>query len=276
MRDQYDSLESPKAGIMPNDKYEKTVSEVTKALGQLNSTIRSADQKVSLFGTSLDSQSNHEQLHELLDRGENLIAKIDKRIKLLTDDVKGQSGAVVKARSTVVKKLTADFKTQTDLFNQSTQKAKAASSYVPPPSTVPAAAAAANPLGAARPAQNNAFSNFNEDHILAQAQVTTYHEEDEVRREQDIIHINHQLREINAAYKEVDGLINDQHEVVVEIAGNVDNAQDNAHRALEQVQEADAKRKYCGCSKRKMWCYGIIILLFLGLVIGLIAGLSRK
>lgn len=37
---------------------------------------------------------------------------------------------------------------------------------------------------------------------------------DLVRREQDILHINHQLREVNAAYKEVDGLVTEQGEVV--------------------------------------------------------------
>jgi t-SNARE complex subunit (syntaxin) len=34
------------------------------------------------------------------------------------------------------------------------------------------------------------------------------------RREEDIIHINHQLKEVNAAFKEIDGLVQDQGEVV--------------------------------------------------------------
>ena len=37
---------------------------------------------------------------------------------------------------------------------------------------------------------------------------------DLARREEDIIHINHQLREVNAAFKEIDGLVEDQGEVV--------------------------------------------------------------
>lgn len=35
-----------------------------------------------------------------------------------------------------------------------------------------------------------------------------------IRREEDIIQINHQLREVNAAFQEIDGLVQDQGEVV--------------------------------------------------------------
>ncbi|ETW08556.1 hypothetical protein H310_01112 [Aphanomyces invadans] len=267
MRDQYDSLESPKAGVMAAEKYDKLVGEVTKALGQLNTTVRAVDQKVSLFGTSLDSQSSHEKLRELLEKGDKLISKIEKRLKMLGDDMKGQSGPVVRTRSTAIKKLTADFKTQSDLFKQSSQSAKSANVTLP---------SVAKPSGINQPARPapGGFTNFHEDQLLAQAQVTTYDEDDLMRREEDIIHINHQLREINAAYKEVDGLINDQHEVVVEIADNVEVARNETHGALQHVQKADARSKYCNCSKRKLICYGGLAFLFVLMVLGVIIALK--
>ncbi|KAF0719158.1 Aste57867_1248 [Aphanomyces stellatus] len=269
MRDQYDSLESPKAGIMASDKYDKIVGEVSKALGQLNSTVRAIDQKVSLFGTSLDSASSHDKLLELLDKGDKLIGKVEKRIKLVTDDLRGQSGAVAKARSTTLKKLSADFKTQLDLYKFSSENAK----------HVPALSAAPMPAAHAQPHMqgNNAFNNYhNADQIFAQAQVTRYDEDDAMRREEDIVHINHQLREINAAYKEVDGLVTDQHEVVVQIGDHVDDAQENAHKALEQVQEADTKRGYCACGKKMRYVYigGAVIMLLI--LIGVILALTKK
>lgn len=39
---------------------------------------------------------------------------------------------------------------------------------------------------------------------------------DLIRREEDILHINKQLTEVNAAFKEVDDLVADQGEVVGE------------------------------------------------------------
>ncbi|ETV89422.1 hypothetical protein H257_00709 [Aphanomyces astaci] len=267
MRGQYDSLESPKAGIMSAEKYDKLVGEVSKALGHLNTTVRAVDQKVSLFGTSLDSHSSHEKLRELLGNGNKLISKIEKRLKALGDDIKGQSGPVVRARSNTLKKLSTDFKTQHDLFSQSSQNAKVAHVNLP-------SAAQPSAINQPRPAPGG-FTNYHEDQFLAQAQVTTYDEDDLVRREEDIIHINHQLREINAAYKEVDGLINDQHEVVVEIADNVQEARNETHGALEHVQKADGRSNYCNCSKRKLYCYGGLAFIFVLMVLGVIIAVTK-
>ncbi|KAF0719157.1 Aste57867_1247 [Aphanomyces stellatus] len=269
MRDQYDSFGSPKAGVMVAEKYDKLVAEVSKAVGQLNATLRSIDQKVSLYGTSLDSRSNHEKLKELVEKGNKLVSKIQKRLKLLNNDLQGQSGAVVKMRTTTVKKLSGDFKTQLDLFQKSCQ------------SVVATETSAVNHIRRSSESfvhakqTGMAFTNYNEDQLYAQAQITTYDEDDMIRREEDIIHINHQLREINAAYKEIDGLVNDQHEVVVEIADNVDVAQDNAHKALEQVRSADSKRRYCACGKMQRWLYigGGVIMLFI--IIGVIMALKK-
>ncbi|KAG9416334.1 Syntaxin-7 [Aphanomyces cochlioides] len=268
--DPYDSYDSPKAGVMPNEKYDKTIGEVSKAIGQLNATIRSIDQKVSLYGTSLDSRNNHEKLNELVEKGNKLVAKVQKRFKILNNDLKGQAGAVAKARTTTVKKLSADFKTQLDLFQKSCENVVSSETQA-----VNNIRRTSSSFVSSQKANNPVLSNYNEDQLYAQAQVTTYDEDDMIRREEDIIHINHQLREINAAYKEIDGLINDQHEVVVEIAGNVEDAQDNAHRALDQVRQADAKRSYCACSKRKMWCYGGLLLVLIVIILSVVLSLSK-
>lgn len=122
------------------------------------------------------------------------------------------------------------------------------------------------------------------------------------RREEDIIHINHQLREVNAAFKEIDGLIEDQGEVIgtsgfyiihrmmavfygkkgthnccdgqVEIVDNTQDARDNVDKALKEVRQADKKAKYCYCGRTKFMCYGGFALIIGILIISLV--LSAK
>ncbi|OQR98976.1 syntaxin 7-like protein [Achlya hypogyna] len=271
----YDSFNSPrnnKDGLMDQGQYEQLLSEVSKAVGQFNSTIRSIDQKVSLYGTSLDSRANHEKLNELVDKGNKLVGKIQKRLKLLNDDVKNKSGAKAKARATAVRKLSSDFKSQLELFQKSCENVvasetqavdqirRSSSSFVAPKGDT---------------SNGNQFFNYNEDQIYAQAQVTTYDEDDMMRREEDIIHINHQLREINAAYKEIDGLVQDQGEVIVEITDNIDNAHENAEEGLNQVKQADMRKSYCVCTKRKMICYGVLGLILVLLILTLVLAIGK-
>ncbi len=89
------------------------------------------------------------------------------------------------------------------------------------------------------------------------------HISDLARREEDIIQINHKLKEIKAAFEEIDGLIVDQEEVVgkcslysssviyslvVEVTGHTEATREDAANALQNVQEADKKTGYCTCT----------------------------
>ncbi|EQC36788.1 hypothetical protein SDRG_05621 [Saprolegnia diclina VS20] len=271
----YDSFNSPRnnaGGLMDQGQYETLLSEVSKAVGQFNGIIRSIDQKVSLYGTSLDSRANHEKLTELVDKGNKLVGKIQKRLKLLTDDVKNKSGPKAKARATAVKKLSSDFKSQLELFQKSCETVVAAETQAVD-NIRRSSSSFVQPKGETN---GNNFFNYNEDQIYAQAQVTTYDEDDMMRREEDIIHINHQLKEINAAYKEIDGLVQDQGEVIVEITDNIDNAHENAEEGLNQVKQADMRKSYCVCTKRKMICYGVLGLILVLLVLTLVLALGKS
>ena len=82
--------------------------------------------------------------------------------------------------------------------------------------------------------------------------------------------ITHQLKEVNQAYKDIDELITEQEEVVVQIAEHAEEAKDGTEGALQQVQQADAKTKYCHCSKTRLCIASFVILIVLILVLSIV------
>lgn len=126
-----------------------------------------------------------------------------------------------------------------------------------------------------------------------------------MRREQDLVHINHQVREVNAAFREVDELVTKQGEVIggflldssggwlvlscrlgrscslcgampvlVEIEDNTADAQENVGNALDNVRQADHKKRYCACSKTKLICCGLFAIVVAVLVLTLVLSLK--
>jgi syntaxin 7/syntaxin 12/13 len=197
------------------------------------------------------------------------VGKIKRRFKLLNNDIKGKLGhSDAVARSKMINKLSADFKSQLAQFQKSCENVvEVETTAVQEIRRSSSSSHAPNRNNPKHKVNGFGFHNYNEDQLYAQAQVTTYDEDDMMRREEDILHINHQLKEINIAYKEIDGLVQDQGEVVVEIADNVENAQENAHAALDQVKAADSKSRYCMCSKWKLIFLGILLLIVVILVL---------
>lgn len=57
----------------------------------------------------------------------------------------------------------------------------------------------------------------------------------------------------------------------VEIADNTEVAKDNVSRALEQVKQADERKRYCACGRTKMICYAVFVVIVLLLIIAIIA-----
>lgn len=60
----------------------------------------------------------------------------------------------------------------------------------------------------------------------------------------------------------------------MEIEENTDAARENAEGALSQVRQADLKRGFCSCSRTKLICWGIFVLVVAILVIALVMGLK--
>ncbi|CAI5708242.1 unnamed protein product [Peronospora destructor] len=183
----YMSMNSPKVG--ETEHYNALVQETFKAVGQFNQVTRSIAQKMTLFGTPQDSRANHQQLTDLTDRGNKLVAKINRRLQDLDKGAKDAGGRV---RKTQVAKLSMDYKNQLKSFEETYDNDM--------------------PGG---------FGGYNEDQIYAQANVTRYNEDE------DILKISQQLYEVNAAYQEVDGLVQDQGEIVVDIEEDTSAAQEN-------------------------------------------------
>ncbi|KAG2848790.1 hypothetical protein PC129_g2561 [Phytophthora cactorum] len=240
MGDRYRSAQSPRnsSGSATDERFGKLVTETSKGISTFNQLTRSIAQKMSLFGTPQDSRSNHVQIKELTEKGNKLVAKINRRLQELNRGAKGAAG---RARRTQVNKLSADFKNQSFKGGDGRQTRGGAE-----------------------------FTNYSEDQIYAQANVVVYDEDDMQRREEDIVQINHQLREVNAAFQEIDGLVQDQGEMVVEIVDNTETAKDNVEKALEQVKQAEQRRNCCACSKMKLICIAIFALLVFIALMGII------
>ncbi|TDH72710.1 uncharacterized protein CCR75_003279 [Bremia lactucae] len=247
----YYSADSPKMGEA--EHYNEVVQETSKAVSQFNQVTRTIAQKMTLFGTPQDSRANHQQLTELTDRGNKLASKISRRLQELDKGAKAASG---RARKTQVAKLSMDYKNQLKSFEETCQKLLAAERAAV--SNLRQSSLSFRSDDEQKPA---GFDGYNEDQIYAQVNVTSYNEDDLIRREEDILKINQQLHEVNAAYREVDGLVQDQGELVVEIENNADTAQENTEAALRNVREADMKRGFCKCSKTKLICFGLFALM---------------
>uniref|UniRef100_K3WAE6 t-SNARE coiled-coil homology domain-containing protein n=1 Tax=Globisporangium ultimum (strain ATCC 200006 / CBS 805.95 / DAOM BR144) TaxID=431595 RepID=K3WAE6_GLOUD len=261
----YTSADSPRGGG-DAERYNRLVQDTTASIQSFHQTTRAIMQKMLILGTPQDNRANHQELKEMTDKGNTLVAKINKRLQELYKFT--QSGAQARTRKTQVNKLSSDFKNQCKNFEDTCKKLveaeKAAIAHIRQSSH-----------SFRREDDNNVeLGNYNEDKLYAQANVTTYDEDDLLRREQDLIHINHQVREVNAAFKEVDDLVTDQGEVVVEIEENTNAARENVEGALDNVREADAKKGYCVCSKTKLICYGLFTLVVAILVLSLVLGLK--
>jgi syntaxin 12/13 len=75
---------------------------------------------------------------------------------------------------------------------------------------------------------------------------------------------------VNAAFQEIDGLVQDQGETVVEIVDNTETAKDNVEKALDQVRQADQRKNWCACSRMKLICVAIFALLVFIALMGII------
>ncbi|GMF55850.1 unnamed protein product [Phytophthora fragariaefolia] len=161
------SADSPKMGEA--EHYNALVQETSKAVGQFNQVTRTIAQKMTLFGTPQDSRANHQQLTELTDRGNKLVAKINRRLQELDKGAKAAGG---RARKTQVAKLSMDYKNQLKSFEETCQKLlaaeRAAVSHLRQSSLSFRSDDDDKPAG---------FDGYNEDQIYAQANVTGYNED---------------------------------------------------------------------------------------------------
>lgn len=297
MGDRYMSADSPRG--VSDERYAKLAQETSKGISSFNQLTRSMAQKMSLFGTPQDSRANHEALKDLAEKGNKIVSKINKRLLEIS---KACQGPQARTRKTQVAKLSNDFKAQVKQFEDTCHKLMTSerqsiehirrSSQSFNHDDVPRNKGDRKASGGRRNGSggggsggggyndnygNNGgggpafdLNNYNEDQLYAQANIIRYDEDDLARREEDIIHINHQLREVNAAFREIDGLVQDQGEVILEIDQNVEEVKDNAHKALHEVQAADKRKSYCVCSKFKMIVFGglgLVLLLVLVMII---------
>ncbi|KAI9915269.1 hypothetical protein PsorP6_008140 [Peronosclerospora sorghi] len=268
MGDRYRSAQSPRNnnnGTLSDDRFNKLVTETSKAISSFSQLTRSIAQKMSLFGTPQDSRGNHVQIKEMTEKGNKIVAKINRRLQELNKSAKGPSG---RTRRTQVGKLSADFKNQARVFEETCERLleseRQSVQFIRRSSQSFRGGDAKQKHGGAE------FTNYNEDQIYAQANVVIYDEDDLQRREEDIIQINHQLREVNAAFQEIDGLIQDQGETVVEIVENTETAKDNVEKGLEQVKQAEERKNCCACSKFRLIIMSIFALIVTIAVMGIV------
>ncbi|CEG49146.1 syntaxin 7-like protein [Plasmopara halstedii] len=268
MGDRYRSAQSPRDnnGSMTDDRFNKLVTETSKGISSFNQLTRSIAQKMSLFGTPQDSRANHVQIKEITEKGNKLVTKINRRLQELNRGAKGASG---RTRRTQVNKLSADFKTQVRVFEETCERLL--QSERQSVEFIRRSSQSFNSSDKQQSRGGAAFTNYSEDQIYAQANVIIYDEDDMQRREDDIIQINNQLREVNAAFTEIDGLVQDQGELVVEIVDNTETAKDNVEKALEQVRQAEQRKKCCACSRLQLFGVALLMLLIFVAVIGVLA-----
>lgn len=62
--------------------------------------------------------------------------------------------------------------------------------------------------------------------------------------------------------------------MTVEIADNTETAKDNVEKALNQVKQADERARYCACSRTKMMCYAVFVVILLLLLLGIIVAVA--
>ncbi|TDH65325.1 hypothetical protein CCR75_000704 [Bremia lactucae] len=267
MGDRYQSNQSPRdsSGSMTNERFGKLVTETSKGISNFNQLTRSIAQKMSLFGTPQDSRSNHVHIKELTEKGNKLVAKINRRLQELNRGAKGAAG---RTRRTQINKLSADYKNQVRVFEETCERLLESERQ-----SVDFIRRSSQSFrgGDSRQSRKGVeFTNYSEDQIYAQANVIIYDEDDMQRREDDIIQINHQLREVNAAFTEIDGLIQDQGETVVEIVENTETAKENVSSALEEVRQAEQRKKCCAFTKIELFFFVILLLVIFMAVMGIL------
>nr|CCA18611.1 syntaxin 7like protein putative [Albugo laibachii Nc14]CCA20567.1 syntaxin 7like protein putative [Albugo laibachii Nc14] len=268
MGDRYVSADSP---TYSDERYNRLVQESSKGISTFNQVTRSIAQKMSLFGTPQDSRENHNQIKELTDKGNKMSTKLSRRIQELNRACQG--GSQERARKTQVNKLASDFKNQLKSFETTCERLITSEQQTI--EHIRRSSTSYERVSEDDIKPKFGFGNYNEDQIYAQANVTTYDEDDLARREEDIVHINHQLREVNAAFREIDGLVEDQGETVVEVQDNTETVKENVAGALENVRQADKKTGWFKCSKFKLIGIGILLMLVIIAVISFSAS-SRK
>lgn len=292
MGDRYRSARSPRNSSdgVSDERFSKLVSETSKGISSFNQLTRSIAQKMSLFGTPQDSRANHAQIKELTEKGNKIATKINRRLQELSRGAKGPNS---RTRRTQVSKLSADFKNQTRVFEETCERLLDSERQ-----SVEFIRRSSQSFKGGNGRAGAEFTNYSEDQIYAQANVVIYDEDGTVsiaivnfcgvsrlidcilyslvvyvdlqRREDDIIQINHQLREVNAAFQEIDGLVQDQGEMVVQIVDNTDTAKENVEHALEEVRHAEQRRNCCACSRMKLICIAIFTLLVFIALMGII------
>jgi syntaxin 12/13 len=228
----YSSADSPK-GAHEVEQYKRNKADTSNAIKEFHLLTKSMQQKMTLFKTPQDSRVNHQQLKELTEKGNRLVAKINRRLQDLSRACQGSLG---RSRKAEVNKLSNDFKNQLKAFEATCQQLIENEKL-----------AVAEIRKSSRSFRSDddkpaGLGNYNEDQIYTQAHVQSYNEDgklnvavgrkretsghvtdagvcmfwlvDLMRREEDIIQINHQMREVNAAFREVDDMIAAQGEVV--------------------------------------------------------------
>ncbi|TYZ68812.1 hypothetical protein PybrP1_011659 [[Pythium] brassicae (nom. inval.)] len=259
----YSAADSPKHGEA--ERYAKLVADTSAAVGAFHQTTRALGQKLQVLGTPADTRANHRELKELADKGNALVASVNRRLQQLYALC---AGPPARTRKTQVNKLSGDFKREVQAFEDACRRLvdaeKAAIAHIRKSShSYRRERDSLDDNGAGAGLE---LGGYNEDQLYAQANVTT--------REQDLIHINHQVREVNAAFREVDELVTKQGEVVVEIDDNTAQARENVENALDNVRQADNKKRYCACSKTKLICCGLFALVVAVLVLTLVLSLK--
>jgi syntaxin 12/13 len=174
MGDRYRSAQSPRdstAGVT-DERFRKLVTETSKGISSFNQLTRSIAQKMSLFGTPQDSRANHAQIKELTEKGNKLVAKINRRLQELNRGAKGPSG---RARRTQVNKLSADFKNQVRVFEETCERLleseRQSVEFIRRSSQSFKGGDTHQTRGGAE------FTNYSEDQIYAQANVVVYDED---------------------------------------------------------------------------------------------------
>lgn len=168
----YTSADSPKVG--DGERYNKLVQDTSAAIGSFHQTTRAIMQKMLILGTPQDNRANHQELKEMTDKGNKLVAKINKRLQELYKFC--QSGPQARTRKTQVNKLSSDFKNQCKNFEDTCKKLveaeKAAIAHIRNSS---------HSFRREEAESNNSntleLGNYNEDKLYAQANVTTYDED---------------------------------------------------------------------------------------------------
>lgn len=168
----YAAADSPKQGEA--ERYTRIVAETSTAIGAFHQTTRTLNQKLQVLGTPADTRANHRELKELADKGNALVATVNRRLQQLYALCTGPPG---RTRKTQVNKLSGDFKREVQAFEDACRRLvdaeKAAIAHIRNSShsyrrddSLDDGAGGGLELG-----------GYNEDQLYAQANVTTYDED---------------------------------------------------------------------------------------------------